>query len=176
MSNEYTHTVKTIFNTCSDCEAVVINQVFGISDIETSPKTPCTVDTDTNNQCHWDITVNNPKQKTIIFNGIDYCINILRDNGEKDNICDACIRYDDTIIFIEIKNKRRSWLDQAANQISNTIKHFEKNNALSHYKTCKAYIANKHRPMSNVNHALVSNKMLQEHKCSLYISTKCTID
>ena len=170
--SEYT---QTIFNTCSACETVVSSQVFGISDIETSPKTPCIVDTDVNNKDTWHIMISNPNNKATTVNGIDSCINILRESGEQDNICDACIRYDQTIIFIEIKNKNRNWLEQAAHQISNTIKHFNEYNALNSYTIRKAYIANKHKPVSHLNHRAVLDKMFYEHKFLLKISTKLDI-
>ncbi len=168
--SEYT---QTIFNTCSACETVVSSQVFGISDNES--KKPCVVDTDVNNEEKWDITINNPNNKAITVNGIDNCIEIIRENGEQDNICDACIRYDQTIIFIEIKNKNRNWLEQAAHQISNTIKHFNEYNALNGYTIRKAYIANNRKPIFNYSHIKVQQKMLYDHKFLLHISTKLDI-
>jgi hypothetical protein len=166
---------NNIFNTSSECEITINNKTFGISDIDSSPKRPCVIDENLNNKENWGVSITNKDNKKLTINGIDCCISILKEDNTKDNICDACIRYDNTIIFIEIKDKARNWFEQAAQQLISTIKHFEKENALITYTTKHAYIANKKRPHAHVNHNQILQKILYEHKFIVRISQKIDI-
>lgn len=170
---------EPIFKSTKCCKEIIISdKQFGISDL--NERKPCIVDTNTDNKTAWDITINNDQQKTIIFNAIDFCVDIRRDNGDQDNICDACIRYDDTIVFIEIKHKNRGWLKEAMHQICNTIQHFKKNNTFNFdsYEKRKAYIVNKRHITANTSRVEILEEMKEKYSVvpNIFLSTECTID
>lgn len=120
-----------------NCITVTSEKVFGIYDIP-----PASLDF-TNDEI-WIAWVDNEKKKAITFTAIDKCLNIPRIEGER---CEAMITYDDTLIFIELKDADGGrWSGKARDQITNTIKLFVRDVGLGNYRRCYGHISNKQRP------------------------------
>jgi hypothetical protein len=99
----------------SDCQKTTSEKKFGLYDAE--DKTPAKIkliEEDT-----WNATVMNNGGKAILFTAIDYCIDVLRENGEMASRCDCMLSYDSTLLLVELKNKRDSWQAEGLGQIEN---------------------------------------------------------
>lgn len=119
------------------CTTNTSEKVFGIYDIP-----PATLEFD--NSEVWIAWVDNEYQKEITFTAVDGCLNIPRNEGER---CEAMIRYDDTLIFIELKDRDGGrWAGKARDQLANTIKLYKRDAGLNGYNRLYSYIANKQRP------------------------------
>ena len=82
------------------------------------------------------------------FGILDNCIHVLRDNGEMDSQCDAMMTYNETIVFVELKNKRKDWKSEGIDQIEATLIRFIDNHTKYYYgfKKKKAFVANRKHP------------------------------
>ena len=124
------------------CQTITNQQVFGLCDDEDllDIKTPAYLDFE--NTDNWLAKVTNTSPpKNITFTAIDHCVFIydkLIDNPKK---CDVMLTFDDSIIFIELKNKFKNPAQIA--QLENTIELFCKNNSINNYSKKQAYLANK---------------------------------
>lgn len=119
------------------CVTATSEKVFGIYDIP-----PATLDF--TNDVIWIAWVENENQKDIVFTAIDKCLNIPGIEGER---CEAMMSYEDTLIFIELKDANGGrWSGKARDQITNTIKLFVRDVGIGNYRRCYGHIANKQRP------------------------------
>lgn len=55
----------------------------------------------------------------------------------------------ESVVFIELKDQARDWLDKAIEQLKSTIEHFDNVDGLNSFKFKKAYACNKARPFFN---------------------------
>lgn len=78
-----------------ECATTTSEKVFGICD-----KPPATLEF--NKPDSWIAEVVNEDQKEITFTAIDVCLDIPPEEGGR---CDAMIRYEKTVIFIELKDR-----------------------------------------------------------------------
>lgn len=104
--------------------------------------------TDITNQASWIAHVKNPNQRAISFIAVDHNIPILRANGDNDDRCDALLKYNEGLIFVELKNDRTGggWIKDGIRQLASTINHFKANHSVDNYSVKKAFVANKKRP------------------------------
>ena len=54
----------------------------------------------------WIAAVDNYPQVKVNFVPVDHCIELRRADGSMDNRCDGCLFYRDTIIFVELKQRK----------------------------------------------------------------------
>ncbi len=102
----------------AECQVLTKEKRFGLFDAEdTSPVQIKLVD-----EKSWNAIVINDNCVELIFTAIDNCVEMLRDDGEMDSRCDAMLIYNNTLLFIELKNKRDSWQSLGLSQIEATIK------------------------------------------------------
>jgi hypothetical protein len=119
------------------CQSLTNETVFGIID-----NPPATLSFENSNS--WNVWVDNEKEKNIIHTAIDDCLNIPDTEGER---CESMITYENTIIFIELKDRDGGrWAGKARNQLINTIKLFKRDSNLKGYTKLYGHIANKQRP------------------------------
>ncbi len=113
---------------------------FGICDEEN--KEPAYIDTDYEE--NWIAIVLNGEAKKIQFTAIDNCIDVFRKNGDMEKRCDAMLSYDSTLIFVELKTKRRDWKTEGLNQIEATLQRMiiEDKEYYFGFKKRKAIVAN----------------------------------
>jgi len=94
------------------------NQIkFGIYDAEDN--TPARIVFEREED--WNAIVLNDNSVEILFIAIDHCVEIIDDNGNQESSCDAALYYANTLLFIELKNKRASWQIEGLTQIESTI-------------------------------------------------------
>ena len=147
---------------------------FGICDDQN--RTPAYIDeTNTDN---WVADVRNTSEKTINFYPIDYCVETLRQDGTMDNRCDGMMKYDDKLIFIELKDRdNQGWLGHGLKQLKSSIGHFEKAhpNLLSSL-TIKAHLCNKQRPSAARSYNIIRARFKDDTGYTVDINRVITID
>lgn len=102
----------------ADCQTTTGAMKFGLYDAE--DKTPVKI-IFTDEEI-WNATVLNCNSKEILITAIDNCIDVFKQNGEMDTRCDCLLTYGNTILFVELKNKRGSWQSEGLAQIENIAK------------------------------------------------------
>jgi hypothetical protein len=120
---------------------------FGICDDRPPPSRPAYID-ETDHSKWIAIVINTkPSPKTLSFSALDNVIELKRPDGTRDNICDGALFYEETIIFIELKQREYSgWVSSGYEQLKQTIAHFEASDEAKPFHSRMAYIANKDRP------------------------------
>ena len=104
----------------------------------------------------WIAWVENDLSKPVTFTAVDHCIDILPANAER---CDGMLRYDDTIIFVELKDRTSSgWLGKARDQLNSTIDIYKNEIGLNGLNRFYAYVSNKQRPRFNAANASIAEE------------------
>nr|WP_320058404.1 hypothetical protein [uncultured Bacteroides sp.] len=122
-------------------------QRFGVCDTPPPPAKKAYIDE--SNGSEWIAIVDNYYSVMVNFIPIDNCIEIRRPDNTMDNRCDGCLYYEQTILFIELKQRKtrgNQWIKDAEHQLRVTIGHFEKTPQSELFSTKKAYIANSEKP------------------------------
>ena len=135
----------------SACQEPPINEkLFGICDEENGEKAYTNADDNTK----WIATVNNKKQKEIIFTAIDKCV--IKDYEHQGRgRCDGMLTSSELIYLVELKNEARAWITDAIEQLESTVKFFIENHDISKFRHKKAFACNKrHQPFKVVDNEL----------------------
>jgi GTPase SAR1 family protein len=152
-------------------------QDFGICDNVPPPHNPAYIDEI--NQPNWIAIVANtcPIAKTLTFCAIDNQIDLRRDDNTKEKICDALLAYEQTIIFVELKQREYSgWIATGYKQLKSTISYFEKSDESKPFTTKKAYIANKLRPNAEYGKMGIMDQFHRDTGYVLRIKNKIEVE
>ncbi len=128
-----------------ECLQAIPYKTFGISDIEGGNNLPAKITANPNPKT--DFIINNNSKTDIIFKAVDWCVQICRtgtynlddegrdpkqfssDNNPNGNLikrCEGFIQFNNSIVFIEIKDRPRgSWLKDAREKFEETILSFK---------------------------------------------------
>lgn len=147
---------------------------FGICDDQ--DWTPAYIDEA--NTDKWVADVRNANSKTTTFHPIDNCVNTLRPDGTMDNRCDGMMKYDDKLIFIELKDRDcQGWVGNGLTQLKSSIRHFEKAYpTLLNSLTIKAHLCNKQRPRAVIASNIDRERFRDETGYIVEINRIITID
>lgn len=134
----------------SCAEPIIYNVLFGICDGIDGQK----AFSQTDNEHTWVVKVLNPTGRAVTFVAIDNCIEIRREDGSMSRRCDSLLFYEDNLVFVELKNQRQRWIEDAIEQLEETIKHFIGNQVnygdgfidIAQYRHKRAYASNKRHP------------------------------
>ena len=105
----------------------------------------------------WIAAVDNYPQVKVNFVPVDHCIELRRADGSMDNRCDGCLFYRDTIIFVELKQRKgkgNQWIKDGEQQLRSTIGYFEQQEEARNFPIKKAYIANSEKPLFRTGQAV----------------------
>jgi len=126
------------------CQEPTINESeFGLCDDQNGTKAY----TNIGDHIKWIATVQNDRNKSLIFTAIDKCV--LNDDEEPDRgRCDGMLISDSNehIYFVELKDQARKWIPDAINQLESTVQFFMENHNISIYKYKKAFACNRKHP------------------------------
>lgn len=124
-----------------ECQTRTNERKFGIYDAEDN--TPAKISYGSAHS--WNAKVINETCKNVLFTAIDNCIDIKRPNGDMDNRCDCMLTYDETLVLIELKNKRGSWQTEGLFQIQTTLERMvdSGNGFLDTFKKRRAFVVNR---------------------------------
>ena len=155
-----------------ECQESTRNVKFGIcDDIDLNAKTPAYLDfVNTNN---WLVEVVNSYLQEIVFTAIDHCIFKYDRTIDNPSRCDAMLTYENSIIFVELKNKFKKPAQIA--QLENTIRLFFENNIDRTFSRKEAYLSNRKKTVFLSQDT--KEKFFQENRgFRLYFSTLITIE
>lgn len=155
------------------CQTTSKKKRFGLCDNPPPAKDPAYIDEI--DGAKWIAVVHNDYTKDIIFTAIDNCIEIKRPNGKDSQRCDGVLTFEDTVIFVELKDrfsKGKGWITDAEEQLKETIYFFEKEDVSKGYKFKKAYIANKSLPKFRSSQAARMDRFFDETEYILRIENR----
>lgn len=127
----------------------------------------------------WIAVVYNYFGREIVFTALDNCIEFNKPSGKGESRCEGMLTYEDTIIFVEIKERTGdadTWAKKADDQLRNSIKIVQAKVKLSAFLIKKVYICNRHRRNVNESHAVRAKKFQQDTGYILRVETRINID
>ena len=106
------------------------------------------------------------------FIAVDNNIIIPKPDNEhqEESRCDALLHTNKTIVFIELKDKRKTKAGDAAKQLKTTIKVFKENHDIESFENKKAYVCNKAHPHMNVTSNSLCDSFLEETGVTLHVA------
>ncbi|MDZ4070815.1 MAG: hypothetical protein U1C70_03225 [Sediminibacterium sp.] len=129
------------------CKSVTNSNTFGLCDDPPPSTNPAYIQH--YNQNDWIAEVNNPLAFEVTFKAIDNCVEVLRLNDELECRCDGFLHYNNTLIFVELKDRNSNgWLSKGRDQLTITIEKFSENHNIINYIFREAYVCNKQRPLA----------------------------
>ncbi len=120
---------------------------FGICEDKTAKELPAYIDYD--NEDLWDAVVETHGLVDLNFIAVDNNIPYNDEKGNERKRCDAILYTEQTVVFIELKNQDRNWLNEAIGQLKSTIEHFKNEEDITKFKYRKSYACNKSHPHFN---------------------------
>lgn len=127
----------------------------------------------------WIAAVDNIPQLKVSFIPIDHCIELRRPDGKMDNRCDGCLFYEDTIIFVELKQRKgkgSQWIKDGEQQLRTTIGYFEQQEEAQNFPVKKAYIANSEKPFFREGQAIRMERFFSDTNYILRIENRIKIE
>ena len=114
---------------------------FGICD-DAGKEKPAYIDYDISRQEDWGALVQSENSHDYSFIAVDNNIIIPKPDNEhqEESRCDALLHTNKTIVFIELKDKRKTKAGDAAKQLKTTIKVFKENHDIESFENKKAYV------------------------------------
>ena len=145
------------------CQSKSRKKLFGLCDDQPPLTNPAYIDE--NNGSKWVAVVVNEFHFEVIFTAIDNCIVLKREDGKMAKRCDGVLSYNDTIIFVEMKEKGplgNKWVTEAEKQLMETLVFFEKEDIAKTFHYKKAYISNSLHPKFKVSQTRRMNQFLEK--------------
>lgn len=120
--------------------------------------------------------VTNNNCRNIQFTPIDHNI-IIIENGNERSQCDGMLYVEATkeLIFIEMKDSNKNWINEAIEQLKSTITHFSSNHIVTDFKKRNAYAANKQHPFFQYSKKELAEVFRNQTKFRLNITNKIVI-
>lgn len=129
------------------CKTSSSSKKFGICDNPAPAKDPAYInEIDTNK---WIAGVENESGKLADFFPIDHCVEVLKPNGDMESRCDGMLRFNNNIVFIELKDRTSSgWVRKGREQLTITLSNFIANHPSHGYAINECYVCNKQFPLA----------------------------
>ncbi len=145
------------------CQTHSSRKKFGLCDDPPPAKNPAYIDEA--NGAKWIAVVINDYEYYCTFTAVDNCIDVRKPSGKPDKRCEGILSYNDTVIFVELKERGAlgsDWVKTAEEQIRVTIGHFEGTDAAAEFTKKKAYIANSEQPKFKESQTARMEKFAEE--------------
>ena len=124
------------------CKSATHATRFGISDRNAHNRHPAFLDTEDENI--WDIVIENPVGKYVVFKAVDFCVDIFRSENQLIKRCEGFLFFEKKILFIELKNARTGrWLIDSREKFQETILKFRENYPENEYEILEPIVSNK---------------------------------
>ncbi|MCW3804410.1 hypothetical protein [Plebeiibacterium marinum] len=145
-------------------------ELFGICDDKNAERAY----TDTGKPENWIAKVENKKKYTLTFTAIDKCV--IKDKEEEGRgRCDGMITSDDHIFFIELKDEKKDWIQDAISQLESTITFFKDHHDIEIFKYKKAYACNKRKKIFKVIDNEENLRFFRKHKVRLDVQAEIIV-
>lgn len=154
------------------------HEIFGLCDSENNEEYAYL---DEENGATWIATVHNVHQEEVFFYPIDHCglVPPLA-NRKESKQCDGLLNYEDSIAFVELKNRKgnkaSSWIPEAEEQLKVTIAYFMQFGFIAGRENKNAYIVNKQRPRAHKSEATRADRFEKETGFLLRIKANISTD
>lgn len=125
----------------SSCQESTNETLFGLCDDQDGLRAY----TNTDDPDKWVATVKNDRNLWLIFTAIDNCI-MKSDEYPNTHRCDGMLASDEHLFFVELKDKRDGWIEEAVAQLESTIRLFVETHGLPPQRHRKAFACNKAHP------------------------------
>ena len=152
-------------------DTLVSEPLFGLCDDATKDDEPAYVSTDPEAEATWIARVDNSPGYEVTFKPVDNCIPIFKGDGNEQSRCDGMLLYEDTIIFVELKEQKdpgTKWAFKGSEQVKQTIKDFRASHDTAG-KTLRAYVANRIQPNSQEAHFSIIKNFTKAMKVLLRV-------
>ena len=96
-----------------------------------------------------------------------------------DHRCDGFLFYKDTIIFVELKQRKlkgSQWIKDGEQQLRSTIGYFEQQKEAQNFSVKKAYIANSEKPYFRTGQAVRMDRFFSDTNYILRIENRIPIE
>jgi len=127
----------------------------------------------------WTAVISNKFNRKIVFTALDNSIEFNKANGKSESRCEGILTYEETIIFIEIKERTgdaKTWARKADTQLRNSISIVLAKVDLDIFTNKKAYICNRHQKNLNESHAVRTKKFQNETGFILRVDKRINIE
>jgi hypothetical protein len=127
----------------------------------------------------WIAVVQNEYTYDVLFTAIDHCIEVPpKPNGNPSKRCDGMLTYNDTVIFVELKERAQfgtDWIKNAEKQLKTTIAHFETTDLAEEFTNKKAYASNSEHPKSKQSYLVRVEKFFEDTGYVLRIENRIVL-
>lgn len=157
------------------CQDVTQATYFGICDDK--PHQRAYIDTTESGK--WMAVIKNYTRQEVTFTALDNCIEIHKSNGKMESRCEGAITYNDTIIFVEIKERKgdaKTWAKDADKQLRNTISSIEAKINLDGFSIKRAAITNRLQKGSKEKHTVRMKKFQEDTGYVLRVDNRIILD
>lgn len=157
------------------CKTTSNKDSFGLCDDPPPSTNPAYIDE--TDPSIWIATVENDNNKEIHFYAVDNCVNVLRPDGLQESRCDGILRYENNLIFIELKNRgSKGWLGEGTDLLIITFRSFSINHKITDFIIEHGYVCNKQRPLVITNNSNIQQKLKDETGLLLKAQSKISIE
>jgi len=143
------------------CQTITSEKLFGLCDNDNH--TPAFISINSVDD-YWIAIVQNDNEIPIVFTAIDHCIEILRDCGDMESCCDCMLTYPNNIVFVELKNKHKKWMESGIGQLEKTIEIYSNNHNLSLFSKRRAFVANRKHPNFQVIEVEIKQRIFSKFR------------
>ena len=158
------------------CQETTNAELFGLCDDAPPSIEPAYINYDRISQSAWIAEVEDKALLDVTFTAIDNCIEIKRADGTDESRCDGFLTYDNTIIFVELKDRMsRGWIAKGLNQLVVSIANFEASHGFEKYNNKRAHIANLQRPFFESGFQAIIDEMKKANGFILEVQRKIQI-
>jgi hypothetical protein len=157
------------------CKTTTNNVIFGLVDDPAPSTNPAYIDEVDANK--WIAEVINRSQFQVDFFPIDHCVVIIRPDGNDESRCDGVLKYDQKLIFVELKDRNHSgWLADGSEQLKVTFNIFKLYYDIRTFQKIEAYVSNKQRPYAITSSNSLCQKFKDDTGIQLKINRQITLE
>lgn len=127
----------------------------------------------------WMAVVQNDLKHVVTFTALDHCVEFNKANGQKEKRCEGILTYEDTIIFVEIKERTgdaKTWAKDADKQLRNSIRLIHSKLNLDEFTKKRASITNRLQTKSNEKHSVRMKQFLEQTGYVLRVNNRIILD
>lgn len=121
-------------------------------------------------ESEWDALVTNPQEKEIQFVPVDHHIQVYESGNER-SMCDGMLytMNHDYVSFIEIKNRRENWMEEAIGQLESTIETFIASHSDSARGNRYAFVCNPQHPCFHFSRQERMQQFFHKYRFRLFV-------
>lgn len=135
--------------------------------------------TDDNSVQRTSVALYNDNHKIIWFLPVDHNVEIKKENSTDDeSVCDYIFTVNDIeqIVFGEIKNRKKQWINDGISQLGNTIEIFKSNHDILQWNSRRAFVSNRFFPHHRQCTITREEQFRDKYKVRLYVQNSIVVE